>query len=150
MPNLIEQRVAEAHKGQNPSVLCQMPSGWAVIGDQQFISGYSLLLADPVVPDLNTLTEVVRTRFLNDMALIGDALMEVTEAYRINYEILGNTEPALHAHIFPRYLSEPEGPRAVPVWMGYSKEEYASRPFDLARDQALKEAIAAAIKSRLK
>ena len=150
MPNLIDQRVAEAHRGENPSVLCQMPSGWAVIGDQQFIPGYCLLLADPVVPDLNALTGVARAQFLKDMSYIGDALLEVTDAYRINYEILGNTEPALHAHIFPRFLSEPDGPRAVPVWMGYSKEEYSSRPFDLERDQQLKNDIAAAIKSRLK
>ena len=55
MPNLIEQRVAEAHAGENPTVLCQMLCGWAVIGNQQFIPGYCLLLADPVVPDLNSL-----------------------------------------------------------------------------------------------
>ena len=40
MPNLIEQRVAEAQAGENPTVLCQMPSGWAVIGNQQFIQGF--------------------------------------------------------------------------------------------------------------
>lgn len=150
MPNLIDQRVAEAHSGENPSVLCQMPSGWAVIGDQQFIPGYCLLLADPVVPDLNSLTGAARAQFLMDMAIIGDALLEVTDAYRINFEILGNSEPALHAHIFPRYLSEPDGPRAVPVWMGYSREEYHSRPFDLERDRQLKREIAAAINFRLK
>jgi hypothetical protein len=56
MPNLIEERVAEARAGQNPTVLCQMPSGWAVIGDRQFIQGYCLLLAGPVVSNLNALT----------------------------------------------------------------------------------------------
>ena len=49
------------------------------------------------------------------MATIGDALLEVTGAFRINYEILGNLEPALHAHIIPRYLNEPEdGAKARP------------------------------------
>jgi diadenosine tetraphosphate (Ap4A) HIT family hydrolase len=148
MPTLIHQRVAEAHRGENPAVICRMPSGWTVIGDQQFIPGYCLLLADPVVPDLNALTGAQRAQFLADMAMIGDALLEITDAYRINYEILGNTEPALHAHIFPRYLSEPEGPRAVPVWMGYSREEFASRPFDPERDKALMQQIARAIQGR--
>ena len=83
------------------------------------------------------------------MAIIGDALLEATDAYRINYEILGNTEPALHAHIFPRYLSEPDEPRAVPVWMGYTRETYASRPLDLERDKELIEKIRAAIQKRL-
>ncbi|MGD0749887.1 MAG: hypothetical protein ABSA23_00600 [Anaerolineales bacterium] len=45
------------------------------------------------------------------MALVGDALLEVTGAYRINYGILGNSDPFLHAHIVPRYLTEPENLR---------------------------------------
>jgi diadenosine tetraphosphate (Ap4A) HIT family hydrolase len=126
-----------------------MPSGWTVIGDQQFIPGYCLLLADPVVPDLNALSGEARIQFLADMALIGDALLEATDAYRINYEILGNSDPALHAHIFPRYVSEPEGPRAVPVWLGYSRQERTSRPFERERDQELMDSIARVIQSRL-
>jgi len=149
MPNLIEQRVAEARAGENPTVLCQMPSGWAVIGNHQFIKGYCLLLADPVVPDLNSLISAQRIQYLGDMCIIGDALLEVTGAYRINYEILGNTEPALHAHIFPRYLSEPAEPRGVPVWLGYTKDEYYSRPLDLVRDKILMEEISNSIQRRL-
>ena len=149
MPNLIEQRVAQARAGENPTVLCQMPSGWAVIGDQQFIQGYCLLLADPVIPDLNSLSGAQRVQYLLDMCIIGDALLEVTGAYRINYEILGNTEPALHAHIFPRYLNEPAEPRGVPDWMGYSRDEYYSRPLDLARDKNLMEETSSAIQRRL-
>ena len=149
MPTLIHQRIQAARKGENPTVICQMPSGCALIGDQQFIPGYCLLLADPVVPDLNALTGAQRTQYLDDMAAIGDALLEVTEAYRINYEILGNTEPALHAHIFPRYMSEPDEPRAVPVWMGYTRAQYASRPLDLDRDKRLIEKVRAAIQKRL-
>ena len=149
MPNLIDQRVAEARAGENLTVLCQMPSGWAVIGDRQFIHGYCLLLADPVVPDLNALAGVQRARFLADMCIIGDALLDVTGAYRINYEILGNSEPALHAHIFPRYLSEPDAPRSVPVWVGYTQEECLSRPLNLMRDRVLMEEISNAIQRRI-
>ena len=149
MPNLIEQRVAQARSGENPTVLCQMPSGWAVIGNHQFIPGYCLLLADPVVPDLNSLATTQRLQYLVDMCIIGDALLEVTAAYRINYEILGNSEPALHAHIFPRFLNEPAEPRGVPVWVGYSKDQYYSRPLDLLRDKKLMEEISSAIQRRL-
>lgn len=149
MSTMIHKRVVAAHSGKNPNVICRMQSGWAVLGDQQFIRGYSLLLPDPVVPDLNALSGTLRLQYLADMTLIGDALLAVTKAYRINYEILGNAEPALHAHIFPRYQSEPDGPRAVPVWMGYSREEYNSRPFDPARDKDLMKQIAAAIQSGL-
>ncbi len=75
--------------------------------------------------------------------------MEATDAFRINYEILGNDEPALHAHIFPRYMSEPEKSRRYPVWMAYSKEERDSRPFDISRDKEFMERIAHMIKQKL-
>ncbi len=93
-----------------------MRSGWAVIGDVQFLEGYCLLLPDPVVPSLNDLSEEDRIHFLSDMTLIGDALLHLTDAQRINYEILGNSEPELHAHIFPRFANEPEEKRKMPAW----------------------------------
>ena len=148
MSTLIHRRVEAACEGKNQTVICKMTSGWAVLGDRQFIPGYTLLLPDPVVANLNELRGSQRTDFLNDMALIGDALLEHTDSYRINYEILGNSEPALHAHIFPRYISEPEQSRQRPVWM-YSKEKLISRPFNLERDKKLMEQIASFIQSRL-
>jgi diadenosine tetraphosphate (Ap4A) HIT family hydrolase len=45
------------------------------------------------------------------MSLVGDALIRVTQAIRVNYAIYGNVEPALHAHVFPRFVSEPEATR---------------------------------------
>jgi diadenosine tetraphosphate (Ap4A) HIT family hydrolase len=87
-----------------------------VMGDVQFLEGYCLLLPDPVVSSLNDLSASKRLEFLADMTQIGDAILEVTGAARINYEILGNTEPELHAHIFPRFANEPEDKRRMPVW----------------------------------
>ena len=93
MSTLIHQRVALAHAGKNPSVICRMPSGWAVLGDTQVTSGYTILLSDPVVPDLNALSLEDRAVYLRDMSIIGDALLEVTGAALINYEIHGNYGP---------------------------------------------------------
>lgn len=147
MSTLIHKRVEDARAGANPTVICRMPSGWAVLGDVQFLRGYSLLLADPVVPSLNALDGEGRRRFLYDMSVLGDALLEVTGAALINYEILGNTETALHAHLFPRYRDEPEERRKAPVWL-YDREHRLSRPFDPLRDRSLMEGIAAAVRRR--
>ncbi len=76
------------------------------MGEQQVLPGYCVLLPDPVVPHLNGLRLPQRAQFLTDMALVGDALLQVTGALRINYAMFGNVEPALHAHIFPRYANE--------------------------------------------
>jgi diadenosine tetraphosphate (Ap4A) HIT family hydrolase len=148
MTTLIQQRVEAARSGANPTVITRVPAGWVVLGDVQFLRGYALLLADPVAPDLNALDEKQRLRFLQDMTLLGDALLEVTGAYRINYEVLGNTEAALHAHVFPRYLSEPEEFRQGPVWL-YDREYRLSVKFDAARDKELMQQIAQAIQRRL-
>jgi diadenosine tetraphosphate (Ap4A) HIT family hydrolase len=113
---LIQRRVKEARRGDNPTVICRVASGWVVLGDVQFLRGYSLLLPDPVVFDLNALNEQQRTTYLYEMSVVGDALLEVTSAYRINYDILCNTEQALHAHVCPRYLSEADELRAGPPW----------------------------------
>ncbi|MEW6184530.1 MAG: hypothetical protein AB1585_02180 [Thermodesulfobacteriota bacterium] len=107
-----------------------------------------MLLADPVVGQLNDLTPSQRSQFFSDMAAVGDAVLSVTEAYRINYEILGNADAALHAHIFPRYLSEPDQCRLLPVWMAYSYEECKSRPFDQKRDKELMDRISDFLKEK--
>jgi len=113
---LIADRVSQANAGTNPTVITRLPSGWVVIGDVQFLPGYCLLLADPVVKSLNDLSVTQRGQFLQDMTRVGDAILKVTGSYRINYEILGNSEPELHAHIFPRYMTEPDEKRRMPAW----------------------------------
>ncbi|MEN8173923.1 MAG: hypothetical protein ABFS03_13715 [Chloroflexota bacterium] len=148
MTTLVHQRVADAKAGTNLTVIARVPSGWIVLGDIQFLAGYSLLLPDPVVPSLNDLDEKQRTRFLKDMVILGDALLEVTDAYRINYEILGNLDAALHAHVFPRYMTEPEELRRGPIYY-YDKAYRDSIKFDLKRDHRLMEQIAAAVQRRL-
>ena len=55
-------------------------SGWVLLGDWQFLSGYSWLLPDPVVQSLNDLSTADRVDFLLDMAVLGDALLAVTDA----------------------------------------------------------------------
>lgn len=146
MSTLIHRRVESARRGENPAVICKMPSGWAVIGDVQMLPGYCLLLPDPVPASLNDMEPAASALFLRDMTIIGDALLEVTDAFRINYEILGNSEPALHAHILPRYNSEPEALRCRPAWFYDWK---TARPFDPQTDGPLVEALAATIRRRL-
>lgn len=138
MSTLIHRRNLESQAGTNPAVICRVRSGWVVLGDVQFLRGYSLLVPDPVVASLNDLSRQGRELFLYEMSLLGDALLAVTNAYRINYEILGNSEPALHAHVFPRYQSEPEERRRRPAWFYDWKN---APPFDLERDRPLMEQI---------
>ena len=133
MANLIIERVEMARCGENPYVICRMTSGWLVIGDVQPLPGYCVLLADPVVESLNALAEAERSRYALDMIRAGDALLAATGAYRINYETLCNAEPALHSHLVPRYLSEPDDKRRRVPWIAYDWK--TARRFDPVEDQ---------------
>ncbi|MGB5325293.1 MAG: hypothetical protein WBN40_07720 [Pseudomonadales bacterium] len=138
MPTLIHQRVEACRKGTYPKTICRVNSGWVVLGDVQFLKGYSLLLPDPVVADLNALEHDQRKTLLYEASVVGDALLEITGARRINYEILGNLEPALHLHIFPRFENEPAEFRTRPVWF-YDWEN--APPFDISRDASIMRSI---------
>src|SRR4029453_6489201 len=116
-PTAIHRQVEAAERGELARVIARMPSGWAVLGDPQITRGYCLLLPDPVVPALTPLSGVRRRQFLDDMAALGDAVLAVTGAERINYEILGNLEPALHAHVIPPHASEDPQLRKKAVWL---------------------------------
>jgi len=112
----IHKLVAAAREGREPRVIARLYSGWAIFGERQFLRGYSLLLPDPVVPTLNALGSQQRATYLQDVARLGDALLKLTGAARINYAILGNQDPALHTHVIPRYADEPEKLRVTHPW----------------------------------
>src|SRR5450432_3414641 len=136
-PTAIHALVAVARAG-DARVIARLPSGWAVFGERQFVRGYALLLPDPVVPNLNALGAQERIAFLSDMSRLGDALLKVTGAARINYAIFGNQDPALHAHVIPRYLDEPEPYRTQHPW-AYNWN--AAEAFDRASCQGLADAV---------
>lgn len=95
-------RIGSSLRGENPTVLARMESGFAQFGETQFLPGYCVLIAYPQVASLNDLDARGREVFLRDMALVGDAITKVCQPLRINYGILGNLDTYLHAHIYPR------------------------------------------------
>ena len=140
----IHRRVAALNAGSEPTLVARLPSGWVVLGDPQVLEGYCLLLPDPVVADLNALRAAGRTQFLADLARLGDAILAVTGAVRCNYAIFGNLEPALHAHAFPRYATEPADLRTAHPW---AYDWQAAPRFDAARHGSLRARLALALGS---
>lgn len=123
------------------NLICKVESGLLYLWENQYLSGYCILASDPIVASINDLPEKNRLIFLSDMARVGDALLKITGAYRINYAIMGNSNPVLHAHIVPRYANEPEEYLHDVPWSYPDGIKY-SRAFDLARDKGLMEQIA--------
>jgi diadenosine tetraphosphate (Ap4A) HIT family hydrolase len=137
-------RIEAARAGVDPALICKVPSGWVFLCNLQFLCGYCILQSDPVVESINTLDYSQRSQFLDDMVRVGDAILEVTGAYRINYFIGGNSDPVLHVHIVPRYMTEPDEPRKGPPW-AYPDTIL----FDYERDKQLIKELGTAIHERL-
>jgi diadenosine tetraphosphate (Ap4A) HIT family hydrolase len=143
-----DDRIGAARRGENPTVLRRMPSGFAVIGDTQFLPGYCVLLADPEVAHLTDLELAARQRFIIDMSLLGDAITQACGPHglvRANYEILGNSLPCLHAHVFPRYAWEAPERLRGPVWLYPNEQLYGTEHVLSAEHDELRATIAAAL-----
>jgi diadenosine tetraphosphate (Ap4A) HIT family hydrolase len=137
--------LVQAARDGDARVIARMPSGWAMFGERQFLPGYALLLPDPVVADIHSLAQPERTQFLIDMTELGAALLAVSGALRINYAIFGNLEPALHAHVVPRYADEPAALRIAHPW-AYDWD--AARKYERAVDAPLQLALRAELARR--
>jgi diadenosine tetraphosphate (Ap4A) HIT family hydrolase len=125
-------RIGSARAGTNPTVLARMAQSYAVIGDTQFLPGYCVLLVDD--PGIDRLTDLPRSRrleYLDSMDTLGEAVEAACRATdpgfrRMNYEILGNTDAYLHAHLFARYEWEPPERIGGPVWLYDPDELYSA------------------------
>ena len=112
-----ENRILSAINVTNPMLIKELKGGYAVFGDVQFLPGYCVLLPKKEVNSLNVLTLEEREQFLSDMSVLGDAIIQSCTPIRVNYDILGNTDNFLHAHVFPRYEWESEERKKMPVWL---------------------------------
>lgn len=144
-PTEIHRLVQACRDGTHPGVIARLSSGWAVMGLRQVLPGYCLLLPDPVVGHLNALTPAARDRFMSDLGALGEAVLAVTGAVRINYAIFGNVEPALHAHVHPRYADEPEAHIKAHPW-SYDWER--APEFDPQQSSVMCDAIAAHLRQQ--
>ena len=137
------ERLAELARGENPALILQMPSGFALMGATQFLPGYAMLFAYPEVDHLTDLADHDRAQYLMDMSRLGQAVREATGCRRINYSILGNLDPFLHAHVWPRYHWEREPFNVAPPTDYPAGERNApEHAYDPTRHADLQQAIA--------
>lgn len=144
----MNDRIGAAERGENPTVVGRMHTGWAVIGDTQHLPGYCLLLYGGKANHLTDLPHNERAAFLLDLSLLGEAVEAACarrdpEFERINYEVLGNSWPHLHGHVHARYSWEPAELRKGPVWRYDDRRtsQFALGPQHAELQQELTEAL---------
>lgn len=112
---MVCNRIALIKKNKNRFFIKELTSGYVVLGDYQYYKGYTLLLSKFHTNELHKLKPKDRTQFLEDMALVSEAVYKSVKPIKLNYELLGNTDSHLHWHIFPRYSDDPNS--GVPTWL---------------------------------
>lgn len=74
---------------------------------QVCLKGTCYLITQEHYVELFDLDDEALLGFMKEVQVAARVLKEVTGAFKINYEIHGNTAPHLHLHLFPRYLDDP-------------------------------------------
>ena len=116
---LICDRIELIRKGKNPWFVKELKTGYVVIGDHQHFKGYTLFLCKEHKTELFELEQEVKTKFLEEMATVAEAVSRAFGAEKMNVELLGNGDTHLHWHLFPRRDGDLEGygnQGRGPVW----------------------------------
>jgi diadenosine tetraphosphate (Ap4A) HIT family hydrolase len=73
----------------------------------QSVPGYSFLICTKHVCEPFELSVEERAMFFDDMMRATQALWQVYNPVKMNYQILGNIVPHLHCHLTPRFHGDP-------------------------------------------
>lgn len=126
MECLICQRIEQIKRGENPYFVCELETGYVVLGDYQRFVGYTLFLCKRHEIELHLLPWDFRMKFLQEMSLVAEAVYRIYQPEKMNYELLGNGDTHLHWHLFPRVTGDT--PQKGPVWW-LPKEEMWDEQF---------------------
>lgn len=130
MSCLICDRIQMIKKGENPYFVCELETGYVVLGDHQRFKGYTLFLCKEHVTELHQLPYDFKMKYLEEMALVAEAVFNVYKPNKMNYELLGNGDSHVHWHLFPRYdgdLDDYGNNGKGPVWWLPKEEMWSSK-----------------------
>ena len=116
-------RIKAIIEDRNPHFVKELKTGYVLVGDHCRFPGYAVFICKSHVNDLHELPFFKRTRFLTELSLVEEAVYEAYKPDKMNVEILGNGDPHLHVHFFPRFAGDT--PEKGPVWWVPKQEMYA-------------------------
>jgi diadenosine tetraphosphate (Ap4A) HIT family hydrolase len=108
--------------------VAELPRSWLILGDAQFYRGYTVLLAKRHINEIHLMPRGEAHELFDELLAVSKALTAVVRPHKLNYECLGNQEPHVHWHIFPRSADDPM--RLAPVWLRPESERKLALPAD--------------------
>ncbi len=106
--------------GHFADTIAELPRSWMILGDAQFYRGYCVLFAKRHVTEINLMPREEAHELFDEMLAVGSAIAALTRPFKLNYECLGNQEPHVHWHVFPRQAEDPM--RLAPIWVRAESE----------------------------
>jgi len=103
--------------GKFPDFIAELDNSYVILGDAQFYRGYCILFAKQHVHELFQLPRDEALALSDEVRSVAEAIFNVVKPLKLNYECLGNSEPHVHWHVFPRCESEAEELRVGPIWV---------------------------------
>src|SRR6185437_6827004 len=107
--------IERCRAGEFADFVAELPHSFVILGDAQFYRGYCVVLARRHVSEIHLMPPADARALFDETVAVGRAIALATWPLKLNYECLGNLEPHVHWHVFPRF--EADAMRAAPVWM---------------------------------
>jgi diadenosine tetraphosphate (Ap4A) HIT family hydrolase len=82
--------------------------------EDQFFAGWTVVVFQRHATELFHLAPTERFQLMEEVNRVANALSDVFQAKKINYELLGNQLPHIHWHLIPRLADDPAP--LEPVW----------------------------------
>lgn len=110
------QQVELAKAGKHPRVVADMRRTLVVLGENQGLPGWCVLILKRHEDHLADLPLDEQMALFREVAQIGNAVRSVCGAERVNYECLGNQVSHVHWHVIPRYKEGKDPDPQNAVW----------------------------------
>jgi len=107
--------IERCRAGNFADFVAELPHSFVILGDAQFYRGYCVVLAKRHVDEIHLMPPDEARALFDETIAVGRTIALATWPLKLNYECLGNLEPHVHCHVFPRF--EADAMRAAPVWM---------------------------------
>jgi diadenosine tetraphosphate (Ap4A) HIT family hydrolase len=127
--------------GEFRDLVAELSSCYVILGDAQYYRGYCILFAKIHATELYLMPADAARALFDEMRLTAEAIAAVVKPWKMNYVCLGNSEPHVHWHLFPRY--ETDELRRGPIWMRPESER------KVLLDESDRRALVASIRREL-
>lgn len=94
--------------------IANLPSSLVGLYDDSRFPGRLIVSLNQHFEDLDELPPELLNSFMADVQLVSQVVKQVTGSERVNFAILGNSVPHVHAHMIPRFPKDEKFPGKSP------------------------------------